>query len=93
MSEDNISPVDAAEMRRLRWQCRRGMRELDVVLARYLEVQYEKDDVPTRRVFDALLRRQDPQIADWILGREQATDPATAALIARLQTIYDAKSQ
>lgn len=93
MTETEISPVDAAEMRRLRWQCRRGMRELDVVLERYLECQYEKDDLPTRRVFDALLRRQDPEIASWILGREQAADPATAALIERLRNIYNAKSQ
>lgn len=87
-SIEAIPSVDAAEMRRLRWQCRRGMRELDVMLERYLAQQYPQDDLATREVFLALLKRQDPEIASWVLGRETPADPATVALVDRLRNLY-----
>ena len=40
---------------RLRWQCRRGMRELDVVLERWLEARYPSAPEPERRAFRTLL--------------------------------------
>jgi len=79
---------EASDIRRLRWQCRRGMRELDVILARYLEVVYPSTDAAEREVFEAFLKRQDPEISAWILGRETPVDPATATLVERLKTLY-----
>src|SRR3546814_5616419 len=35
-----LSPVDEAELRRLRWRCRRGMKELDQLLNRWLDQQW-----------------------------------------------------
>lgn len=84
--------IDDNEFRRLRWQCRRGMRELDVILSRYLETDYRGAGAQGRQVFQALLRRQDPEIASWILGREVPADPPTAALVERLKTLYSGTS-
>ena len=59
---------------RLRWRCRRGMRELDVVLARYLEGDYPQANPHERRAFEALLELQDPDLLGALIGR--TTPPA-----------------
>lgn len=60
---------------RLRWRCRRGMRELDVVLARYLERDYPDATTAERRAFEALLELQDPELFAALLGRGALADP------------------
>lgn len=68
---------------RLRWRCRRGMKELDVLLARYVEERYDLAPSAERDAFEALLEDQDPQIYAYCLG--QAPIPAhLAALIERI---------
>ena len=57
------------EIARLRWRCRRGMRELDQLLGWYLETRYPHDDAPTQRAFEALLDAQDPDLWNWFCGR------------------------
>jgi len=58
------------EQSRLRWRCRRGMRELDQLLGWYLDSRYAKVDDATKVSFSTLLDQQDPQLWDWLSGRE-----------------------
>jgi antitoxin CptB len=76
--------VDATRLARLRWRCRRGMRELDVLLLRYLERDFPVADAATQAAFEELLSAQDPQIVDLLAGREVADDLALNAVIQRL---------
>lgn len=76
--------VDEREFRRLRWQCRRGMLELDHLLGRFLEVGYAELDVDERRVFERLLGQQDTLLSDWFMSRAEAPDAELAALVARI---------
>ena len=69
---------------RLRWQCRRGMRELDVVLERWLEARYPSAPEPERRAFRTLLGAPDPELVAWLVGRERPADPLLAALVEEL---------
>lgn len=66
---------------RLRWRCRRGMKELDVLLVRWLERRYVAVDDPTRAVFERLLELPDPDLNAWFLGRARPADPDFAALV------------
>ncbi len=66
---------------RLRWHCRRGMRELDVVLERWLVERYPSAREDERQAFARLLQSQDPQLVAWLFGRERPDDPAMAALV------------
>lgn len=75
------SPVSEEELRRLRWQCRRGMLELDHLLARFLDLGYPGLDPGARRAFVALLAHQDQDLSDWFMGRRVPDDPETAATI------------
>lgn len=70
---------------RLRWRCRRGMRELDVLLNAFLRDHYDALSDTEKRTFAALLELPDPQLHGYLLGREQAPDPDQAKLLQRLR--------
>ena len=44
------------------------MRELDVLLLRYLEEQYAQASIDERQAFGAFLELQDPEIFRYLLG-------------------------
>lgn len=69
---------------RLRWRCRRGMRELDVLLMRYLERDFPAASPECRQAFEFLLSCPDPEILDLLAGRAVAQDPALAHVVQRL---------
>jgi antitoxin CptB len=51
----NADDIKLAEQRRLAWRCKRGMLELDIVLARFIEEGFDKMTVDDLQAFDALL--------------------------------------
>ena len=53
---------------RFRWRCRRGTRELDLVLMRWLEHHFETASPARRQAFLTLTERPDPDLADWLLA-------------------------
>ena len=68
----------------LRWRCRRGKKELDVLLSRFLERHFSKLDVAQRAAFERLLALEDEDLLDRALGRVAPDDAATAAVLDRL---------
>ncbi len=64
------SILDPDVERRLRWRCRRGLLELDIVLARFVEQRYAALDAAQQAAFDALLDMPDTVLWDMITGRE-----------------------
>lgn len=54
---------------KLRWRCRRGTRELDLLLTQFLAQRFDDARTPCQKAFSELLEQQDPVIADWIWGR------------------------
>ena len=59
-------------LKRLRWRCRRGTRELDALLGGWLDERGAQANEQTLAAFDALLDEPDPQIWDWLMGHERA---------------------
>ena len=59
-----------SEESRLRWQCRRGMRELDELLVRYLESRYSNADDIEKAAFQAVLALPDPELNGYLLQRQ-----------------------
>lgn len=76
--------MPSSELSRLRWRCRRGMRELDVLLQRYLEERYPHAPEEERQAFEALLEIPDPQLFAYVVKRERPSDPQSLNVIARL---------
>ena len=77
--------MNSAELGRLRWRCRRGMRELDLLLRRYLERDWAQADAAEREAFRALLERQDPEVNALLLGRLEAGDEVLARVLERIR--------
>jgi antitoxin CptB len=72
------------EIGKLRWRCRRGMKELDVLLTRYVEEDYLGASPEQQAAFRDLLDSQDPLLHAYFLGRESPADPVLRSLIERL---------
>ena len=84
---NGLSSGDEAELRRLRWRCRRGMRELDQLLNRWLDQQWAASSEAERGVFLQLLACEDDKLWRWFLGHENAPDAALDSLVQRIRTL------
>ena len=73
----------AEEEGRLRWRCRRGMKELDILLTRYMDERYGSAPPDERDAFRSLLETQDPVIYAYCLGQEPPPEHL-AGLIERI---------
>jgi antitoxin CptB len=78
---------DEAELRRLRWRCRRGMRELDQLLERWLDTEWRASSMEERGVFLRLLACEDDRLWHWFLGHETPPDAALESLVLRIRAI------
>lgn len=79
--------ADESGAEQLRWQCRRGMLELDFVLERYLNDHYADADAAERERFRELLTAQDPELQVWLLNGEPHIDPDYQPLIDKIRGI------
>jgi antitoxin CptB len=69
---------------RLLWRCRRGMKELDVLLERYAHTLQGRAAPAERRAFARLLDLADPDLAAYLLGQATSPDPELAGLARRI---------
>jgi len=70
---------------RLRWRCRRGMRELDALLLQYLEAGYLSAGQAERAAFARLLELPDPDLFGYLVGRTNAPEESLRNVIARIR--------
>jgi antitoxin CptB len=81
--------ISSTDMSRLRWRCRRGMRELDVLLQRYLEQRYACAPKEEQQAFEALLELPDPELFAYVVKRDQPSDPQCANVVNWLANSND----
>ncbi|MCO7225476.1 succinate dehydrogenase assembly factor 2 [Pleionea sp. CnH1-48] len=67
--------------KRIRWTCRRGMLELDVILIPFFERYFSSMDDELKATFVRLLEEADPDLFNWLMGHGQPEDEALAAMI------------
>ena len=72
---------------RLRWRCRRGLLELDLVLTRFLDNGYADLDLREREVFVDLLAHADNDLWDLMSGRLHADNAEEERLLVRLRAV------
>ena len=78
----NATPT--AELARLRWRCRRGMRELDLLLTAYLDAGYVQADAAEKRAFGQLLTLPDPELAAYLLHGQRPVSGDLAHVVERI---------
>jgi antitoxin CptB len=71
---------DAVELERVRWRCRRGLLELDIVLGRFIQ-HYPELSTEQKLVFDVLLDMPDNELWDMISGKESVLQEDQHALM------------
>jgi antitoxin CptB len=82
-----LSEADDIELRRLRWKCRRGMRELDQLLARYLDREWLQSSEAERAVFLRLLETEDDRLWHWFMDHERSDDAEIQTLVERIRSL------
>ncbi|HID44209.1 MAG TPA: succinate dehydrogenase assembly factor 2 [Chromatiaceae bacterium] len=74
------------EKERLRWQCRRGMLELDCLFERFLRELYDDQTAEIQKAFRQLLREADPHLFRWLVNEPQDTPERYRALLELIRT-------
>lgn len=74
----------SVELRKLEWRCRRGMKELDLLLVRYLKTHHTGAPIAERQAFEQFLELPDPEIARYLVAGDVPDDPKLAALCRRI---------
>ena len=76
--------ISRERLSRLRWRCRRGMLENDLVLERFLALRGDALTEDEIGMLDRLLDLPDNELWDLIAGRGAPADPDVAPLVAAL---------
>lgn len=72
-------------LKRIRWRCRRGTRELDALLGGWLDAHLDAADAEQLGVFDTLLDQQDPDLWDWLMGHADPPRADWRAIVAEIR--------
>ena len=75
-----------SELARMRWKCRRGMLELDLLLKAFLEQGYQDLDDRAQQRFDEMLNYPDAVLLEWLMGRIRPTDKDVAQLVEKIRS-------
>ena len=76
---------DRAELERLKWKCRRGLLELDIVLGRFLAKRAAALSGEELAALNELLDAPDNDLWDVVNGRSERFDARHRALVEELR--------
>lgn len=79
--------LDPASLQRMRWRCRRGLLELDILLLRFVERHYAALTGAERLTFDAILDMPDNPLWDIISGRQDAASDEMRAIFEIIKSV------
>ena len=75
------------EYSELKWRCRRGMLELDILLNSYLDKNYSTMSQQQGDLFSEVLDYPDQVLFDLLLGNMQSSDARVNRLVSEIQRI------
>ena len=70
---------------RLHWQCRRGMRELDLLLEDFMAHRYDELAAHEQAAFGRLLSCPDHLLLEYLMGRLTPSDREIAHVVAEIR--------
>ena len=77
--------MDETELSRMRWRCRRGMLENDLILTRFLDARGGAISAADVAALDRLLDLADGELWDLIAGRAEPSDMELLPMVAALR--------
>ena len=73
------------QLARLRWQCRRGTKELDLLLQRYLDSGYLLADDEEKALFVELLELEDDELVGVLMGELEVETGEMKVLVEKIR--------
>lgn len=73
------------EKSKLTWRCRRGIREMDIVLQDFLNQSYDSLSETDKNTFSTLLDETDLDILNWLMGKEEPTSERLKHIITLIR--------
>ncbi len=77
---------ESATLRRLRWRCRRGTKELDLLLEGFLDSGFQQLDAAGQEAFEHLLAQEDHDLQAWLITGEKPTEGALRRIVETIRT-------
>ena len=71
---------------RILWRCRRGIKEMDIVLQDFIKNSYDELNNENKSAFSKLLEEQDLDILNWILGKDKPEDTELIEIIKKIRS-------
>ncbi|MDZ7669157.1 MAG: succinate dehydrogenase assembly factor 2 [Gammaproteobacteria bacterium] len=84
MATDRAEAQDL-HCRRLRWRSRRGMLELELVLAPFVTERLDRLSAADQALYEKLLDHDDWDIFEWIQGRRDIPDPDLVRIVEAIR--------
>lgn len=78
--------LDPRARERIRWHARRGLLENDILLSRFLEHELASMPEADLKLMDVLLRWEDNDLLDVLMGRTACPDPSLVTLVERIRS-------
>lgn len=72
------------ELNRLRWRCRRGMLELDLLLLPFFDEVFSELNADEQAVFVRLLEQDDPDLLQWFSQKGTSLDLELQDMVDRI---------
>ena len=79
------------QLARLRWQCRRGTKELDLLLQRYLDSGYLLADDEEKALFVELLELEDDELVGVLMGELEVETGEMKVLVEKIRAFAVAR--
>jgi succinate dehydrogenase flavin-adding protein (antitoxin of CptAB toxin-antitoxin module) len=83
--------VTREQLERLRWHCRRGLLELDLVLERFMAQYAGRLGAEEAQLLAELLQYPDNDLWEVVSGRSERYDPRHRDIVARLRAAWEPK--
>ncbi|QTS84082.1 Antitoxin CptB [Coxiella endosymbiont of Amblyomma nuttalli] len=69
---------------KIRWKCRRGMVELDIILENFYEHNFQTLTEDEKNLFDKLLDESDLSLYDWFFGHDVPHDWQLKIIVGKI---------
>ena len=73
-----------SDLHQLKWKCRRGTLELDLLVGRFLEKLYPSAPLRQQHAFQRLLEYPDDKLYDLLTGKDRAQDKDIDDVVQRI---------
>jgi len=81
------------KLSKVRWRCKRGMLELDLMLQHFCDEAYLSLTPEKQQLFELLLEAEDQDLQRWLMGTEPAANPKLQDMILVIRHMHATKPQ